>query len=276
QAASSRAAPSTNSSNSVGSSPSLPAANSWCLGPQKNAESARPANRRKRSERAAGRRGREPVRPKTSQPRDDPCSGLPPPPAVRRGRRAGYQWAMLRRKRKIALAGMLNGATGGTGALAGRQSRVVVRRRDVNWELGLNEGVDFEIYPGLYQRIPPRAARLITPGALVLDIGANIGAHSLPLARAVGNDGLVIAVEPTDYAFSRLQANAALNSELVSRLVLVQAALTAGTDRPERKENAHFYSRWPLKRGGGGRHAKHLGALEAATGACFLTVDGLL
>jgi len=183
---------------------------------------------------------------------------------------------MLTTKRKIALARMLNCAIVGTRALAGRPSRVVVRRRDVNWELDLNEGVDLAIYLGLYQRIPPRAARLITPGALVLDIGANIGAHSLPLARAVGNDGLVIAVEPTDYAFSRLQANAALNSELVSRLVLVQAALTAGTDRPERKENAHFYSRWPLKRGGGGRHAKHLGALEAATGACFLTVDGLL
>jgi len=179
---------------------------------------------------------------------------------------------MLTTKRKIALARMLNCAIVGTRALAGRPSRVVVRRRDVNWELDLNEGVDLAIYLGLYQRIPPRAARLITPGALVLDIGANIGAHSLPLARAVGNDGLVIAVEPTDYAFSRLQANAALNSELVSRLVLVQAALTAGTDRPERKENAHFYSRWPLKRGGGGRHAKHLGALEA----CFLTVDGLL
>ena len=209
----------------------------------------------------------------TRRASQETISGFPPPPGSSRAR---YQLAMLTTKRKIALARMLNCAIVGTRTLAGRPSRVIVRRHDVNWELDLNEGIDLAIYLGLYQRIPRRAARWITPGALVLDIGANIGAHSLPLARAVGNDGLVVAVEPTDYAFSRLQANAALNSELESRLVLVQAALTARTDRPDRKENAHFYSRWPLKRGGGDRHAKHLGALEAATGARFLTVDGLL
>lgn len=192
------------------------------------------------------------------------------------GDRARFQWAMLTTKRKIALARMLNFAVVGTRALAGRSSRVTARRRDVNWELDLDEGIDLAIYLGLYQRIPRRAARWITPGALVLDIGANIGAHSLPLARAVGDDGFVIAIEPTDYAFSRLQANAALNSELASRLILVQAALTAYTDRPDREKNAHFYSRWPLKRDGPDRHAKHLGALEAASRARFLTVDGLL
>src|SRR5258708_1896369 len=90
---------------------------------------------------------------------------------------------MLTTKRKIALARMLNFAVVGTRALAGRSSRVTVRRRDVNWELDLDEGIDLAIYLGLYQRIPRRAARWITPGALVLDIGANIGAHSLPLAR---------------------------------------------------------------------------------------------
>lgn len=183
---------------------------------------------------------------------------------------------MLTTKRKIALARMLNFAIVGTRGLAGRSSRVRVRRRDVTWELDLNEGIDLAIYLGLYQRIPPRAVRWITPGALVLDIGANIGAHSLPLARAVGHDGLVIAVEPTDYAFSRLRANAALNADLRSRLVLVQAALTAQTDAPDRKENVRFYARWPLKGGSGDRHGKHLGELEPAQGARFLSLDALL
>ncbi|HEY6705131.1 MAG TPA: FkbM family methyltransferase [Xanthobacteraceae bacterium] len=150
---------------------------------------------------------------------------------------------------------MLNFAIVGARALAGRSSRVIARRRDVNWELELNEGIDLAIYLGLYQRIPRRAARWITPGALVLDIGANIGAHSLPLARAVGRDGVVVAVEPTDYAFCRLQANAALNPDLQSRLILVQAALTAQTDGPGPKENARFYSRWPLSGGGPDRTA---------------------
>jgi hypothetical protein len=37
-------------------------------------------------------------------------------------------------------------------------------------------------------------------------------AYSLPFARAVGRGGVVVAIEPTDYAFSRLQANAAAAS----------------------------------------------------------------
>jgi FkbM family methyltransferase len=183
---------------------------------------------------------------------------------------------MLTTKRKIALARMLSFAIVGTRALAGRSSRVIARRREVNWELELNEGIDLAIYLGVYQRIPRRAARWITPGALVLDIGANVGAYSLPLARAVGRDGVVVAVEPTDYAFSRLQANAALNPDLQPRLVLVQAALTAQADSRDRKANARFYSRWPLKGGGPDRHRKHLGELEPAKGARFLTLDTLL
>lgn len=50
------------------------------------------------------------------------------------------------------------------------------------------------------------------PGFLVLDIGANIGSHTLPLARAVGDNGLVIAFEPQRHAFQMLCANVAINS----------------------------------------------------------------
>jgi FkbM family methyltransferase len=183
---------------------------------------------------------------------------------------------MLTTKRKIALARVLSFAIVGARALAGRSSRVIARRRDVNWELELNEGIDLAIYLGLYQRIPARAARWITPGALVFDIGANIGAHTLPFAQAVGPDGIVVAVEPTDYAFSRLQANAALNPDLLPRLALLQAALTGQSNGPGPKEHARFYARWPLKGGGTDRHRKHLGELETAKGARFLTLDSLV
>jgi FkbM family methyltransferase len=183
---------------------------------------------------------------------------------------------MLTTKRKIALARVLSFAIVGARALAGRSSRVIARRRDVNWELELNEGIDLAIYLGLYQRIPARTARWITPGALVFDIGANIGAHTLPFAQALGPDGIVVAVEPTDYAFSRLQANAALNPDLLPRLALVQAALTAQSNDPGPKDHARFYARWPLKGGGTDRHRKHLGELETAKGARFLTLDALV
>jgi FkbM family methyltransferase len=183
---------------------------------------------------------------------------------------------MLTTKRKIALARVLSFAIVGTRALAGRSSRVIARRRDVNWELELNEGIDLAIYLGLYQRIPARAARWIRPGALVFDIGANIGAYTLPLAQAVGPDGIVVAVEPTDYAFSRLQTNAALNPDLLPRLALLQTALTAQTNGAGLNEDARFYARWPLRGGGADRHRKHLGELETAKKARFLTLDVLV
>jgi FkbM family methyltransferase len=54
-------------------------------------------------------------------------------------------------------------------------------------------------------------AKLIRPGATVLDIGANIGAHTLFFARAVGPSGAVVAIEPQRAAYQLLCTNLALN-----------------------------------------------------------------
>ena len=45
--------------------------------------------------------------------------------------------------------------------------------------------------------------RVVQPGFVVLDIGANIGSHTLPLAQMVGPSGRVYSFEPTDYAFGK-------------------------------------------------------------------------
>jgi FkbM family methyltransferase len=52
---------------------------------------------------------------------------------------------------------------------------------------------------------------LVGPGDHVLDLGANIGVHSLALARKVGPSGQVIAVEPQRYPFQLLCANVTMN-----------------------------------------------------------------
>jgi FkbM family methyltransferase len=183
---------------------------------------------------------------------------------------------MLSTKHKIEIARLLNRAIVGARSIAGRPSRAVVRRRNLTWKLDLNEGIDFAIYLGLYQRIPQRITRCIIPGALVLDIGANIGAHSFLLAQTVGPHGHVIAIEPTDYGFFCLKANAALNSDLLPRLILVQAALTAGAARADQGGQRQFYARWPLNGGDAQRHPKHMGKLETAKGARFVGLDTLL
>jgi FkbM family methyltransferase len=53
-------------------------------------------------------------------------------------------------------------------------------------------------------------ARYIRPGDIVLDIGANIGALTVPLAHLVGPRGMVFAFEPQRLCFQSLCANVAL------------------------------------------------------------------
>jgi len=52
---------------------------------------------------------------------------------------------------------------------------------------------------------------LIKPGMLVVEVGANIGAHTVHLANLVGENGGVVALEPQRVIFQMLCANLALN-----------------------------------------------------------------
>jgi FkbM family methyltransferase len=51
----------------------------------------------------------------------------------------------------------------------------------------------------------------LRPGFVALDIGANIGVHSLRMARAVGEQGKVISCEPMPHLQHKLRANIHLN-----------------------------------------------------------------
>jgi FkbM family methyltransferase len=54
-------------------------------------------------------------------------------------------------------------------------------------------------------------AQMVTPGSLVVEVGANIGAHTVELSRLAGRDGEVHAFEPQRIIFQALCANLALN-----------------------------------------------------------------
>jgi len=56
--------------------------------------------------------------------------------------------------------------------------------------------------------------QIVQPGHTVLDIGANIGTHTLFFARQVGANGKVLAFEPQRVVFQTLCANMALNNIL--------------------------------------------------------------
>jgi FkbM family methyltransferase len=63
----------------------------------------------------------------------------------------------------------------------------------------------------------------LRPGNHVLDLGANIGVHSLAFAQTVGPSGRVIAVEPQHYCFQLLSANITLNQ--LAQVLALRAAV---------------------------------------------------
>jgi FkbM family methyltransferase len=177
---------------------------------------------------------------------------------------------MLTTKTKIALAGLAYRTIAKSRGLLGKGKQVEVRRGGVRWCLDLEEGIDFSIYLlGAFERSTVATLReLAKPGDVVLDIGANIGAHTLGLAKNVGATGKVYAFEPADFAFQKLLRNLALNPELEKRTQASQVMLGSGTE----KAPAGVYASWPLENVDS-VHPKHRGRFVSTEGAVVDTLD---
>lgn len=182
--------------------------------------------------------------------------------------------ALLNTRQKIAVAKLAHRAVKLARRACGLPMRAPFQRGGLTWQLDLNEGIDFSIF--LFGAFEPDAVRcyqaLLRPGDIALDIGANIGAHTLPLASAVGPTGRVFAFEPTAYAFAKLHANVALNPALKARVQATQTLLgeTAGAAVPYA-----ICSGWPLE-AGENLHPEHLGEPHSTAGATAATLDEIL
>ncbi len=178
---------------------------------------------------------------------------------------------MMSTRQKIRLAAAAARLVTGVRRTVGASDNAEVRRGGLNWRLELGEGIDFAIYLlGAFERATQRQyRRLLKPGDVALDIGANIGAHTLPIARLVGAAGSVHAFEPTAFAFAKLKANIALNADLVKRIHARQILLSdTGGDAPPEALAAS----WPLGDRPGG-HPLHGGHEKTTAGAEAETLD---
>lgn len=172
---------------------------------------------------------------------------------------------------KIGLARVAQRAVMAWRALLGKGAEAVVTRRGVRWALDLREGIDFSIW--LLGSFEPGTVaaylRQLVPGDTVIDVGANIGAHTLHFARAVGDSGRVVAFEPTDFAFAKLRRNIELNPHFAPRIVAVQGMLRASGSGHAAEP---VYSSWPLSRETD-VHPMHLGRLMSCAGASAGSLD---
>lgn len=78
-----------------------------------------------------------------------------------------------------------------------------------------------------FEKEPAFLLRWLRPGMTVIDIGANLGTYSLPLARRVGPHGLVFAYEPASEPRSLLE-----RSRTINRADNLQVIAAAVSDRP--------------------------------------------
>ena len=119
------------------------------------------------------------------------------------------------------------------------------RRRGINWALDLGEAIDFIIYlSGGFELLALREfKKVLRKDSVVIDVGANIGAHTLPLAKMVGACGMVFAFEPTIFAFEKLRRNIELNPDLGKQISVNQFFLCHDVSE---KVCPEIGASWPL------------------------------
>lgn len=126
-----------------------------------------------------------------------------------------YRWLRWRQKRPQAKIG---------------PARIAARTDGLLMAVDEADVIDFAVrHFGAWEpALGALIANHLKPGDIAVDIGANIGAHTLTMARAVGASGAVIAVEPGPTTAQRLRANLALNDLAQVRVVEAAADERAG------------------------------------------------
>lgn len=94
-----------------------------------------------------------------------------------------------------------------------RNKKTIESIDGITYDLDLGEMIDVCIYVKRFEKeVTDFINNTAKPGEVVLDIGANIGAHCLRFASLVHEEGRVYAFEPTEYAYGKLRKNIELNS----------------------------------------------------------------
>lgn len=147
----------------------------------------------------------------------------------------------------------------------------IIRRNGINYKVDLNEGVDLGIYLNvkLEGKISNLSKLLKKNKKLnLIDIGANIGSVSLPLAKLFDKSS-IFSIEPTYYAFEKLLENVNLNPVLKKRIKTLNFLIN------KEKKTRKVYSSWNLNNQGL-KHRIHLGSLKKINEKNIISLDQLI
>jgi FkbM family methyltransferase len=111
-------------------------------------------------------------------------------------------------------------------------TRVTTRAGDI-FDVDLSSVLEWQLWAfGRYEaHLSELFGHLVQPGDRCVDVGANVGVHTVRLARLAGRGGEVIAVEPDPDVVRRARRNIALNGLGNVRLIHAAASERAGQMR---------------------------------------------
>lgn len=184
---------------------------------------------------------------------------------------------LLQTKHKIFLASLAYHPIRWFRALLGRSGSGRFRRGGFFWELDLGEVVDFMIYltGGFENSLNKFIRKNLSEDMVALDIGANIGAHTLSMGAGVGPGGQTHAIEATEYAFAKLTQNIALNPAVAGQITAHHCMLLPPTDQADQSAvKDAIHSSWPFK-SKQERHRSHQGVCKTIGNARKMNLDEL-
>ncbi len=147
---------------------------------------------------------------------------------------------------------------------------LIVKRNKINWNLNLSEAIDLHIFifGGFEKEITKIAKKLnLNRYNQIIDIGANFGIQSLQFAQSFSKSK-IFSIEPTDYAFDKLNKNLKLNPQLSKNIYPFHMFLGL----KGKKKPMSIYSSWNLV-SGEPKHSKHQGEKKSSENSNFLTLD---
>ena len=140
-------------------------------------------------------------------------------------------------------------------------------RNKIKWMLDLNEGIDLSIFLfGTSEKKIENLKQIFKSNTklTIIDIGANIGSISLPLAK-IFNKSKIFAIEPTNYAFKKLTKNLNLNNNLKKNIILNQLFLS------KIKKPTKVWSSWNFD-DNKSKHKQHLGTLHSIKKKSYISL----
>jgi FkbM family methyltransferase len=111
-------------------------------------------------------------------------------------------------------------------------TRVTTQAGDI-FDADLSSTLEWQLWAfGRYEEhLAELFGHLVRPGDRCVDVGANVGVHTVRLARLAGRDGEVIAIEPDPDVAQRARRNIALNGLSNVRVSNAAASELAGEMR---------------------------------------------